>query len=131
MWYSAKDPFNYDVDLDLDPDHGYALEKWIRTQVISLRFILRTNNFQFFVLFFCSLIFILNHLGNFSDMGFRGLKVFFGSFRLIFYPLDSDPQIFADPDPGSQNLVDPTDQYLDPKHWYNTSLFILHMTLFP
>ena len=26
-----------------------------------------------------------------------------------------DPHIFADPDPGSQNLADPTDP--DPKHW--------------
>ena len=25
-----------------------------------------------------------------------------------------DPHIFADPDPGSQNLADP-----DPKHWLN------------
>ena len=28
-----------------------------------------------------------------------------------------DPHIFANPDPGSQNLVDPTDP--DPKHWLN------------
>ena len=27
-----------------------------------------------------------------------------------------DPHIFADPDPGSQNLADPTDP--DPKHCY-------------
>ena len=27
-----------------------------------------------------------------------------------------DPHIFADPDPGSQNLADPTDP--DPKHWF-------------
>jgi len=27
-----------------------------------------------------------------------------------------DPHIFADPDPGSQNLADPTDP--DPEHWY-------------
>ena len=26
-----------------------------------------------------------------------------------------DPHIFADPDPGNQNLADPTDP--DPKHW--------------
>ena len=96
------------MDLDQDSDHGSALEKWIRIQVIYLRFILRTNNFQIFVLFFCSFIFILNHSGHFLDMGFRDRNFFFGSFRLIFYPLDLDP--------GSQNLVDPTDQYLDPKH---------------
>ena len=34
--------------------------------------------------------------------------IFFCSFWLIFYPLDPDP------DPGSQNLADPTDP--DPKH---------------
>ena len=27
----------------------------------------------------------------------------------------ADPHIFTDPDPGSQNLADPTDP--DPKHW--------------
>ena len=27
-----------------------------------------------------------------------------------------DPHIFADPDPGSQNLADPTDPDLDPNH---------------
>ena len=27
-----------------------------------------------------------------------------------------DPHTFADPDPGSQNLADPTDP--DPKHWF-------------
>ena len=27
-----------------------------------------------------------------------------------------DPHIFADPDPGSQNLADPTDPDPDPKH---------------
>ena len=30
-------------------------------------------------------------------------------------PGSGDPHIFADPDPGSQNLADPTDP--DPKHW--------------
>ena len=28
-----------------------------------------------------------------------------------------DPHIFADPDPGTQNLVDPTDPDPGPKHW--------------
>ena len=28
-----------------------------------------------------------------------------------------DLHIFADPDPGSQNLADPTDPDPDPKHW--------------
>ena len=33
-----------------------------------------------------------------------------------------DPHIFADSDPGSQNLADPTDP--DPKHWY---LYIIQL----
>ena len=53
-----------------------------------------------------------------SDFGFRSKKGFFCSFWLIFYPAlgsgSVDPHIFADPDPGSQNLADPTDP--DPKH---------------
>ena len=39
-------------------------------------------------------------------------------FLVDILPLGSgsaDPHIFADPDPGSQNLADPTDP--DPKHW--------------
>ena len=28
-----------------------------------------------------------------------------------------DPDIFADPDPGSQNLADPTNPDPDTKHW--------------
>ena len=39
-------------------------------------------------------------------------------FLVDFLPLVSgsvEPHIFADPDPGSQNLADPTDP--DPKHW--------------
>ena len=41
-----------------------------------------------------------------------------GSALVDILPLGSgsvDPHIFADPDPGSQNLADPTDP--DPKHW--------------
>jgi hypothetical protein len=50
-------------------------------------------------------------------------------FLVDILPLGSgsvDPHIFADPDPGSQNLADPTDP--DPKHcekhkkWYNFPL---------
>ena len=40
-------------------------------------------------------------------------------FLVDILPLGSgsvDPHIFADPDPGSQNLADPTDP--DPKHYY-------------
>ena len=39
-------------------------------------------------------------------------------FLVDILPLGSgslDPHIFADPDPGSQNLADPKDP--DPKHW--------------
>ena len=32
-----------------------------------------------------------------------------------------DTHIFADPDPGSQNLADPTDPDPDPKHWIHES----------
>jgi len=42
-------------------------------------------------------------------------------FLVDILPLDPDPYIFADPDPGSQNLADPTDP--DPKHWLNGSDF--------
>ena len=48
-----------------------------------------------------------------------GVKKFFLQFLVDILPLGSgslDPHIFADPDPGSQNLVDPTDP--DPKHWF-------------
>ena len=43
-----------------------------------------------------------------QNWGLGVKKFFFGSFWLIFYPLDPDP------DPGSQNLADPTDP--DPKY---------------
>ena len=59
--------------------------------------------------YFCLIFF------NSSDLGFE-VKFFFCSFWLIFHPYGSgsvDPHIFADPDPGSQNLADPTDP--DPK----------------
>ena len=49
-------------------------------------------------------------------MGFRS-KIFFLQFLVDILPLESgsvDPHIFADPDPGSQNLADQTDP--DPKH---------------
>ena len=51
-------------------------------------------------------IFIIFLFFKSSDLGFRSKKVLFCSFWLIFYPLD--------PDPGSQNLADPTDP--NPKH---------------
>ena len=43
---------------------------------------------------------------------------FFMQFLVNTLPLRSgsmDPHIFADPDPGTENLADPTDP--DPKHW--------------
>jgi len=33
-----------------------------------------------------------------------------------------DPHIFADPDPGSQNLADLMDP--DPKHWFPQNQFL-------
>ena len=45
------------------------------------------------------------------------VKFIFLQFLVDILPLGSgfvDPHIFADPDPGSQNLADPTDS--DPKH---------------
>ena len=44
-------------------------------------------------------------------------------FLVDILPLRSgsvDPHIFADPDPGSQNLADPTDP--DPKHWFKDNI---------
>ena len=51
-------------------------------------------------------------------------KKFLLQFLVDILPLGSesvDPHIFADPDPGSQNLADPTDP--DPKHW--DKLFVI------
>ena len=51
------------------------------------------------------------------------LNFFLLQFLVDILPLGSgsvDPHIFADPDPGSQNLadpVDPVDPVPDPKHW--------------
>ena len=74
-----------------------------------------------------------------SDLVLGVKKYFFCSFWLIFYPLD--PDIFAHPDPGSQNLADPKDsdpgsQNLedptdpDPKHWFKVYCCISDMALF-
>ena len=55
----------------------------------------------------------------FQYLGFES-KNFFLQFLVDILPLESgsvDPHIFADPDPETQNLVDPTDLDPDPKHW--------------
>ena len=60
-----------------------------------------------------------------SDLGFRRKKDFFLQFLVDILPLGSgsvDPHIFADPDPGSQNLADLTDP--DPKHWFPQNQFL-------
>ena len=44
-------------------------------------------------------------------------------FLVDILPLGSgDPHIYEDPDPGSQNLADPTDPDLDPKHCLNVCI---------
>jgi len=56
-----------------------------------------------------------------SDFGFRNKK-FFMQVLVDILPLGSgsvDLHIFADPDPGSQYLANPTD--LDPKYCWNVS----------
>ena len=88
---------------------------------------LTKNNFQTFIIFFFSLIFILKPFKNeeifkiplFSNVQIwvLGVKKLFLQFLVDILPLGSgsvDPHIFADPDPGSKNLADPTDP--DPKH---------------
>ena len=78
----------------------------------------------FFACFYAKTCLTIQKLGNFyilsffnsSDLGFE-IKNFFLQFLVDIFPLGSgsvDPHIFADPDPGSQNLADPTDP--DPKH---------------
>ena len=68
------------------------------------------RNKEFFYNFFFSIVQIL---------GLR-VKFFFLQFSVEILPLlgsgSMDPHIFEDMDPGSQNLVDPTDLDQDPKH---------------
>ena len=93
-------------------------------QVISLNLLIFFNKAEFsnFLSYFFSLIFKLK-----LDEPFRNQEIFIISlfsywgfeFLVDILPLGSgyvDPHIFADPDPGSQNLADPTDP--DPKHWF-------------
>ncbi len=46
-----------------------------------------------------------------SDFEFENKNIFY-SFWLIFCPLDPDI------DPGSQYVMNPTDQDPDPEHWF-------------
>ena len=62
-------------------------------------------------------IFIISLFSNVQIWVLR-VKIFFCSFWSIFYLLDPEPYIFADPDAGSQNLADPTDP--EPKHCINS-----------
>ena len=87
--------------------HSPHWKKWIRIQ-IRIRVISKK-----FTVFFWNLI----KSGNFYNLSFLIVKIlglnvnfFCCSFWLRFCPLDPDP------DPGSQNLADPTDP--DPKHWF-------------
>ena len=80
---STQDPLNFDADPD--PDEPFRNEE----------------------------IFIISLFSKVQIWGF-GVKIFFLQFLVDILPLGSgsvDPHIFADPDPGSQNLADP-----DPKH---------------
>ena len=63
-------------------------------------------------------IFIISFFHS-SDLGFESKKVFFLQFLVDILPLGSgsvDPHIFADPDPGSQNLADPMNPDPDLMH---------------
>ena len=65
-------------------------------------------------------IFILSLFSIVQIWGLR-VKFVFLQFLVDILPLGSgsvDPHIFADPDPGSQNLADPTDPDPDPKHCF-------------
>ena len=53
------------------------------------------------------------------DEPFRNKEIFFKSSDFIFRSKNPWIRIFADPDPGSQNLADPMDP--NPKHWLKFS----------
>ena len=66
-------------------------------------------------------IFIIFYFFNSSDLCLESKIFFLLQFLVDILPLGSgsvDPHIFADPDPGSQNLADPTDPDPDPKHCF-------------
>ena len=104
----------------MDPDPGYFFK-------IYLIFCTKKKILNFYVVFF-SLIFMLKLDEPFRNQGIFKISLFsivqiwvlrvnfFLQFLVDILPLRSgsvDLQIFADPDPGSQNLADPTDP--DPK----------------
>ena len=105
---------------------------WIRIQVSKIflffNFFLTKQNFQ--IIFAC--LNCMNHsetrkflkplLFNSSDLVLSKFVVV--AFLVHILPLrcgSVDPHILADPDPGSQNLADPTDP--DPKHWNRAVIF--------
>jgi len=54
------------------------------------------------------------------------VKICFLQFLVDIFPLESGPvdlHTFADPEPGSQNLANPTDS--DPKHWFRRNFLSL------
>ena len=82
---------------------------------VNLHFKSYTFNSQWYPVFFFAYFYPKtwwtiqkSHFFKSSDLSL-GVKSFFCSFWLIFYPLDSDP------DPGSQNLADP----VKPKFIFN------------
>ena len=105
------DPHWKKIDPDPDPGHFFKIYWILFNKFFSLNFILKLDEpFRNEEIFIISLSFF----SQVQIWGFGVKKIFFCSFWLIFYPLDPDPHIFADPDPGSQNLADKTDP--DPKH---------------
>ena len=73
----------------------------------------------------------INIISLFSIVQIWILRVkFFLQFLVDILPLGTgsvDPHIFADPDPGSQNLADPTDP--DPKHWRSSKVLFKYLIL--
>ena len=93
--------------------------KRIQFMNISLRFtdFLIKRRIITLVSYFCMLIFELFRCKKEQFRFELELLFFIYKSCLIFCLLDPDldPHIFADPDPGSQNVADPMDP--DPKHW--------------
>ena len=62
--------------------------------------------------------------GNFYNLSFESKlkKVLVHILSLVSGSVDL--HIFADPDPGSQNIVDTTDSDPEPKHWNIQHIFV-------